>query len=504
MVAEASAQRVDHGSAESYSRAPGEDHPLRPESAAVAGRPIAGMAAMFGSGTARCGMVRFAASACGAVYAALALASAAAAANDPFLRHTTTVRVVEQAGPAVVSITTEHLVPQGRPFGPFAGDPFFDRFFQDFFEPRGPRTAQNLGSGVVIDADGRVLTNEHVVTRASRIRVSLADGREFEATLVGADPNHDIAVLQIETDQKLPWIAPGTSSDLMVGEPVIAIGNPFGLSHTVTTGVISAIHRSIRADDRVYHGFLQTDASINPGNSGGPLLNAEGALVAINTAVYDRAQGIGFAIPIDAAMRVVSELIEHGEVSPVWLGLEFQELSDPLREAMGLPAELRGALVNRVRENSPAVRSGVRPGDVVTHLEGQAIGSAAAFFERLGAATDGQQLALTIRRGGATRSVALRAEEVPAEVVGQMVEELTGMRLDPAEQGGFVVRAVREGSGADRIGVQAGDLLLGINGTALADAKALRRQVLALRGQSRALIVVQRGNGRYHVAIPLT
>jgi serine protease Do len=449
-------------------------------------------------------MGRFARSAVAAVCAGLALHAAPAAAEDPFLRRTTTVRVVEQTSPAVVNITTEQLVPQGRPFGPFTGDPFFDRFFEDFFEPRRPRTAQNLGSGVIIDAEGRVLTNEHVVSRASRIRVSLADGREFDATLVGADPNHDIAVLQIDTDHELPWIEPGTSSDLMVGEPVIAIGNPFGLSHTVTTGVISAINRSIRADERVYHGFLQTDASINPGNSGGPLLNAEGELVAINTAVYDRAQGIGFAIPIDAARRVVSLLIEHGEVAPVWLGLEFQELSDPLREAMGLPERLRGALVNRVRENSPAARGGVRRGDVVTHLDGQPIDSASAFFERLDAATDGQQLTLTLQRGGETRKVALRAEEVPQEVVGQLVEELTGMRLDPGEGGGFVVRSVRDGSGADRIGVQAGDLLLGINGTALADVNALRRQVLALRGQSRALIVVQRGNDRYHVAIPLT
>jgi serine protease Do len=436
--------------------------------------------------------------------AALAVCASPAAAEDPFLRRTTTVRVVEQAGPSVVNITTEHVVQPGRPFGPFTGDPFFDRFFQDFFEPQRPHTAQNLGSGVIIDGDGRVLTNEHVVSRASRIRVSLSDGREFGATLIGADPNHDIAVLQIETDEKLPWIAPGSSADLMVGEPVIAIGNPFGLSHTVTTGVISALDRSIRADDRVYHGFLQTDASINPGNSGGPLLNAEGELVAINTAVYDRAQGIGFAIPIDAARRVVSLLIEHGEVAPVWLGLEFQELSDPLREAMGLPERLRGALVNRVRKDSPAARGGVQRGDVVTHLEGQPIASAGEFFERLDAATDGQQLALTLQRGDATRTVTLRAEEVPQAVVGQLIEELTGMQLDPAEQGGFVVRAVRDGSGADRIGVQPGDLLLGINGTALADANALRRQALALRGQSRALIVVQRGNDRYHVAIPLT
>jgi len=211
------------------------------------------------------------------------------AEGDPFLRRTTTVRVVERSGPAVVNVTTEQRAPEGNPFRPFAGDPFFDRFFQDFFEPRVPHAEQSLGSGVLIDAQRHVLTNEHVITGAERIRVSLADGREFGAKLIGADPNNDIAVLEVDTQEKLPWIEPGSSGDLMVGEPVIAIGNPFGLSHTVTTGVISALGRSLRTDERVYHGFLQTDASINPGNSGGPLLNAEGHLIGINTAVYNRA-----------------------------------------------------------------------------------------------------------------------------------------------------------------------------------------------------------------------
>jgi serine protease Do len=432
----------------------------------------------------------------------LALLAGGAGADDPFLRRTTTVRVIEDAGPAVVTITTEHTV-QTSPFRPFSGDPFFDRFFHDFFEPRMPQTAQNLGSGVVIDAQGHILTNEHVVARANRIRISLADGREFDATLVGADPNNDIAVLKAETDEQLPWLAPGTSSDLMVGEPVIAIGNPFGLSHTVTTGVISAINRSIRTDERVYHGFLQTDASINPGNSGGPLINAEGSLVGINTAVYGDATGIGFAIPIDTARRVVSELIQHGEVSPVWLGLDFQNLDPALREAMNLPPNTSGVLVNRVRDTSPAQRTGVRRGDVVTRLEGQPLTSARDFFERLETVTAGQELELTIRREGRERVMGVRAEEIPDAFVAQLVEELTGLALAPSPRGGFQVNSVRAGSGAHRIGLQRGDLLLGINGRALEDENALRRAVLHLRGQPRALIVVQRGVGRYHVTLPL-
>ena len=429
--------------------------------------------------------------------------AAVARAEDPFLRRTTTVRVVARVSPAVVNITTERLVSRSNPFQPFAGDPFFERFFRDFFEPRGPQTSQNLGSGVLIDAEGHVLTNEHVVARASRIRVAVADGREFDATLIGADPNNDIAVLAVETDQKLPWIALGSSADLMVGEPVIAIGNPFGLSHTVTTGVISALDRSIRSDRRVFHGFLQTDASINPGNSGGPLLNAAGELIAVNTAIYQNAQGIGFAIPIDVARRIVEILIAQGEVSPVWLGLVLQELDGELQALMKLPKGTSGALVNRVREDSPASRAGMRRGDVVARLERRPVRSARAFFEMLGSVTADQQVEIEAWRDGVRETLRLRAEEAPKGLIDQLVEEMLGITLRPHEKGGYVVRSVRSGGGAQRIGLRRGDLLLGINGRSLQDEEALRRSVLDLRGRPQALIVVQRGVGRYHVTIPL-
>jgi serine protease Do len=401
-----------------------------------------------------------------------------------------------------VNITTEQRISQQNPFRPFGGDPFFDRFFQDFFEPRLPRTAENLGSGVLIDSERHVLTNEHVVAAADRIRVSLSDGREFDATLIGADPNHDLAILQVQTGEALPWLEPGTSKDLMVGEPVIAIGNPFGLSHTVTTGVISALGRSLRTDQRVYHGFLQTDASINPGNSGGPLLNAEGRLIGINTAIYNRAQGIGFAIPIDDARRVVRELIEHGEVSPVWLGIDFQDLDPRLVAELGLPPGTRGVLVSRVRARSPAARAGVRTGDLVTRIDGQAVASARDFFERLERATSGQDLALTLLRDGRPHELGVRAAEIPDGYVAELAADLIGLELSPASRG-FVVRGVRPDSGAQQIGLRVGDRLLAIGGRELSDADALLRAVLGLRGQSRALIVVERGNGRYHVALPL-
>jgi len=356
---------------------------------------------------------------------------------------------------------------------------------------------------VLIDAQRHVLTNEHVITGAESIRVSLADGREFGARLIGADPNNDIAVLEVETQEKLPWIPPGSSADLMVGEPVIAIGNPFGLSHTVTTGVISAVGRSLRTDERVYHGFIQTDASINPGNSGGPLLNAEGQLIAINTAVYNRAQGIGFAIPIDDARRVVRELIDHGEVSPVWIGIDLQDLDAGLVSALHLPSGARGAVIARVRANSPAERAGIRRGDVLTHVDGQPLESARGFFERLERTTPGQDLALAALRNGEKLQIAVRAEQIPKGYVTTLLSELLGLTLEPAPRGGFAVSAVRTGSGAEQIGLRRGDVVLAIGGRSLSDAEALRRAVLAVQGLPRALLVVARGAGRYHVALPL-
>ena len=437
-----------------------------------------------------------------AVSVLLVLAAAPALGKDPFLRHTAAVETVRQSGPAVVNITTEQFTSSRNPRSSFSRSPLFDRFFRDFFEPRLTRRAQNLGSGVVIDREGHILTNEHVISGAQRIRVSMADYREFEATVLGADPNNDIAVLKITAEAELPWIEPFTADDIMVGEPVIAIGNPFGLSNTVTTGVISAVNRSLRTQQRTFHGFLQTDASINPGNSGGPLLNARGQLVGINTAVYDGGQGIGFAIPIDVAIRVVNQLIEHGEVAPVWLGMDFQDLDPQLATALGLTDRTRGALVNRVRPDSPAERAGMKRGDVVSHIEQRPVLGARSFFEMLESVTVDQELEADLWRGGKRMQVILRAEPIPSGLVNQLVEELLGLTLE--KQGGaFIVRQVRAGSGAQRIGVQEGDFVLGINGRVLDDNQELRRSILELRGRSRALVVVQRGSSRYHITIPL-
>src|SRR5262249_34570209 len=242
-----------------------------------------------------------------------------------------------------VNITsTQVVVDQANPF--LRGDPLFDEFFRRFMNPRAS-TAQSLGTGVIITKDGFVLTNEHVLAGATQTRVTLSDGRQFDAELVGGDPASDLAVVRVKTGEPLPTPKLGDSDDVMIGESVIAIGNPFGLNSTVTTGVLSAVNRSIRGDGREYHGFLQTDASINPGNSGGPLLNMDGEVIGITTAILGNAQGIGFAIPINRARRVVDDLIQHGEVQPAWLGIFLQELTPALREAMG-SAESAGVLVS--------------------------------------------------------------------------------------------------------------------------------------------------------------
>jgi len=430
--------------------------------------------------------------------------SAPAQAAAPFLRRTAAVEVVEKVGPSVVNITTERVTRTASPFlGRPGFDPFVDEFFGNFFERR-PRTVQSLGSGVIIDREGHVLTNEHVIARADRVKIAIADGREFEAELVGADATNDLAVLRIASEEDLPFTPLGRSDDLMVGEPVIAIGNPFGFSNSVTTGVISATDRSVRAESHTFHGLLQTDALINPGNSGGPLLNAEGDLIGINTAIYGGAQGIGFAIPIGMAERVIRELLLYGEVQPVWLGLEFQDLDPALREVMGLPKGLSGALVNRLHSGGPASKAGIRRGDIIASLDGRSIESAQQLFEMLQGMTAGQRITLEVYRQGRLRRIDAVAEGIPEPIVLGLASRMFGLDLQRARSGDyFEIREVVSGSPAQAMGIRAGDALLDINGVALRRNEDLRRAVARLRGHTRASIVVQRGTGRYRLTIPL-
>jgi serine protease Do len=318
-------------------------------------------------------------------------AHAGAPESDP-LRRSRVVEAVERASPAVVNISTEQTVVE-RPMQ--FGDPFFDQFFRDFFDARPRRsTRTSLGSGVIVRADGTILTNEHVILRGGRIHVTLADGREFDARLVGRDADSDLAVLRIDTGKSLPFIALGSSDDLMIGETVIAIGNPFGLSHTVTTGVVSAVKRSLRTGGRTYTDFVQTDASINPGNSGGPLLNILGELVGINTAIYGSAQGIGFAIPVDRARRVLGQLVSgHKAAAADPNQLAWEILGLQVRAADGALA------VSRVRAGSAAERIGIERGDVLLGIDGEALDSLDALGRRLEDARDNDGVVLSVARG---------------------------------------------------------------------------------------------------------
>jgi S1-C subfamily serine protease len=429
------------------------------------------------------------------------------AASDPFLRRTATVRAVEKVGPAVVNIMTERIIQS--PFRwPRASNPLFQPYFDQFF-PQRTNTMQSLGSGVVIDKQGHILTNEHVVAHASVIRVSLADGREFEAQVVGADPSNDIAVLQVDASETLPWIELGRSNDLLVGEPVIAIGNPHGLSNTVTTGVISAVERSFGGGGNMprLHGLIQTDASINPGNSGGPLLNAEGTLIGINTAIYWRTdrptQSIGFAIPAESARRVVEELISFGEVKPVWLGLEFQDLDPSLQEVLQLPEHVSGVIVNGVAPGSPAQTAGVERGDIVMQMDQRTLEGADDFYLSLRSIRTDQPVALALWRDGALQERTVQAQELPQARIEAIASARLGMRLEPDPNGGFLVTHVRPGSAAQRIGFQRGDRLLAIGGRPLDGEGAFRHAIGELRWRAQVRVIVERGAGRYNVVLPL-
>ncbi len=428
-----------------------------------------------------------------------AVAAARGAESDPE-RRSLVVQAVEKASPAVVNVSTEQVVERHASPFPFPQDPFFEEFFRDFVDPRPRRfKTTSLGSGVIVAADGTIMTNVHVIERASRIHVMLIDQREFDATLVGADADADIAVLRVKAGGDLPHIPFGTSADLMIGETVIAIGNPFGLSHTVTTGVVSAVGRSLRDEERTYTDFIQTDASINPGNSGGPLLDIKGELIGINTAIYGKAQGIGFAIPVDRAQRVMKDLVSYGEVRHAWVGLVVQNLTPDLAQHFGVR---RGVVVAQVEPKSPAEAAGIARGDAVTKVDGREVASREEFEQRIEDHAEGDRLTLTLRREGRDEDVRLAAATFPTARADELAWQLLGLQAAGAEDG-LVVSRVRPGSPAARIGVQRGDRLLGLGGTPLRSVAELRRKMIELRSARSVLLSVGRGPYQYNVNVPL-
>ncbi len=428
---------------------------------------------------------------------------------DASLRRSAVVIAVEEVSPAVVNIST---VVQERvgPVFPFSRDDFFRDFFPDFFTREYTRTT--LGSGVIIDGGkGYIITNHHVVARATEIKVITSDQKEYKGRVLGSDPRSDLAVLQIDVRRKLPEIRMGNSDDMMIGETVIAIGNPFGLSHTVTTGVVSALDRSVRTEEHIYRHFIQTDASINPGNSGGPLLNIEGDLIGINTAIYQKAQGIGFAIPINKAKRIVRELIREGRVRFPWLGVELQELTEELRGYFNLAEKGRGVLINDVIDGSPAVKAGLKRGDIILSLEGIPILSLSDYRGALGEYTAGDPLNLKISRKGKELTVSVKPSPFPLDYARELFYRRVGIELDQVDKStpkkyglkeGVFVKYVRPDSNAAKYGLRAGDLLLKINNTPIGDMDTFNKAISQSHHLPSITLIVQRGPIGYSLTLP--
>lgn len=430
-------------------------------------------------------------------------------------RENEVVRAVRRASPAVVNISSQQQIQaKSNPFSHFGMDPFFDSFFKDFFDPGFQRRYQrtSLGSGVIISGDqGLILTNAHVISKGAAITVVLQDDREFEARVVGADPDSDLAVLRIDTEDPLPSLAMGDSRDLMIGETIIAIGNPFGFSHTVTTGVVSALHRSIRTQERVFHDFIQTDASINPGNSGGPLLNINGELIGINTAIYAKAQGIGFAIPIHRASRIVSDLVRYGEVILPWIGILVQELDDRMAAYMNLPAQ-QGLLVRSVFKESPAGSAGVQNGDVVLSVGRQQVITRPDYVAAIRNYKPGESLEFTLWRKGNSQRLTLTAGHFPEELAENLAFQLLGVKVEDltdtlrrrykiSANNGAVITRIDPDSALAHIGATTGDVIGQIDDIPVENAKGLTNAAVKYRLKPSVVILLQRGLHAYRITV---
>jgi serine protease Do/serine protease DegQ len=398
--------------------------------------------------------------------------------------------VVNEVTPAVVNISVVTRSPLED--NPLFRDPFFRRFFN--LPDRPQRQEQASGSGVIVDAaHGYVLTNHHVIKDAEQVIVTLKDRRQFQARLVGTDPGTDVAVLQIQS-QNLTALKFGDSDQLNVGDYVIAIGNPFGIGQTVTSGIVSALGRTGLSAEG-YENFIQTDASINPGNSGGALVNLRGELIGINSAIIGPSGGnvgIGFAVPSNMARTVMNQIVRYGEVRRGRLGVEMADLSPALAKKLGVNV-LEGAVVANVQAGSPAEKAGLRERDIVVAMNGRPIHSAAELRARLGLTPIGEEVELRVQRAGAVRVLHARIEAPQkfTESAGQAVPQLPGMRVVEIERGsplyqriqGLVVASVEQDSSAWHAGLRPGDIIYAVN----------RRRVRTLAEFQKALRSAERG-----------
>ncbi len=397
--------------------------------------------------------------------------------------------LVKALSPSVVNVYAARQ--ETRRSSPFAGDPFFDRFFGRQFNGRNrQRISRSLGSGVIVGSDGIIITNHHVIENADQVKVALSDGREFEAQIELIDKRSDLAVLKIEPEEVLPQVELGDSEDLLVGDLVLAIGNPFGVGQTVTSGIVSAIARSQNGVND-FGFFIQTDASINPGNSGGALVDMDGRLIGINTAIFSRSggsNGIGFAVPSNM-VRVVLESVRQGSDTLMrpWVGAKFQSVTADIAESLGLPGPT-GALIAGVSPGSPAARAGLIPGDIILSIDGKKVPHVDALGYRLTTAGIGRNTKIQVLSRNTTRELELElavAPETPerdARIVdgrtpftGMTVANLSPrvaleLELDTSKSG-VVIQSVRARSSAARFGFRSKDILVEINGETVSDTQ---------------------------------
>ena len=391
-------------------------------------------------------------------------------------RESLVVQAVQNVSPTVVAITTEVET-------------------QSPFSWMGSGTSSSEGSGVVIDSDGVVLTNAHVVEGAVRIEATFSDDSVYSAEIIGLAPELDLAVLKLKREHASPTVEIGTSDDLMLGETVIALGNPFGLGHTVTTGVISAVDRPLETERRIYQNFIQTDASINPGNSGGPLVNIKGELVGINTAIRSNAEGIGFAIPVDRAMKVAQDILNFGRVQRPWLGVDIEDVFFQM---------------DGKRRTAPQVswvypdRTGLQKEDTILAVDGKAVQGRGDLNAYLSTLSPGTNVQLEVWRGGKSRMIDLTTEALPTEVIDMALQDVLGVQVT-TRQSVLVISRIQSDGAFARNGLKIGDQLLAVNGQRLKNIEDLRTILSNAKSDHKgtAVFTIRRGRYQGQVEMPI-
>ncbi len=428
--------------------------------------------------------------------------------------------LAEKLMPAVVNIHTTRKVKVGGmgPFGqqmPNGGVPGRDEFFKRFFGnmPEREYKQNSLGSGFIISQDGYIFTNNHVIDKVDKIRVKLSSGKEYDAKVIGSDDKTDLALIKIDTPDKLPAVKLGDSDRLRIGDWVVAIGNPFGLDGTITAGIVSAKGRVIGAGP--YDNFIQTDASINPGNSGGPLFNLSGEVVGINTAIIAQGQGIGFAVPINTAKGIFDDLKTRGKVTRGWLGISVQDLTPDIAKNLGIKEE-KGVLVGDVFSGDPADKAGIKTGDVIVNINGKPIETSHDLMGIVATLTVGKPVEVKALRDGAVKTFMVviaerkdtketaQGEKREEGHFGLAVQDITpqiAQSLGLKDKSGVIVSDIEDDSPAAEAGIKTGDVITQVNKVRVKSVKEFTAAMAGLKKSDSVLLLIKRGDGSFFVTL---